>query len=70
VDDSWLFQPQVRFAKRLTTEVTPANALAMHALALRVLHYSPEAKVLEQVIASALLSDQRVVVEFYRVRFL
>ena len=70
VDGSWLFQPQVRFAKLLTTEVTPANAPAMHALALRVLHYSPEAKVLEQLIASALLSDQRAVAEFYRMRFL
>jgi hypothetical protein len=70
VDGSWLFQPQVRFAKLLTTEVTPANAPAMHALDLRVLHYSPEAKVLEQLIANALLSHQRVVVESHRVRFL
>ena len=69
VDGSWLFQPQVRFAKLLTTEVTPANAPAMHALALRVLHYSPEAKVLEQLITSALLSNQRADAEFYLDRF-
>ena len=69
VEDTWLFQPQVRFARLLTTEVTPANALAMHAMALRVLHYSPEAKVVEQLITSALLSDQRADAEFYLARF-
>jgi O-antigen ligase len=69
VEDSWLFQPQVRFARLLTTEVTPANALAIHAMALRVLHYSPEAKVVEQLITSALLSDQRADAEFYLARF-
>ena len=69
VEGTWLFQPQVRFAKLLTTEVTRANAPAMHALALRVLHYSPEAKVLEQLITSALLSDQRAHAEFYLDRF-
>ena len=70
VDGTWLFQPQVRFAKLLTTEVTAANAPAMHALALRVLHYSPEAKVLEQLVTSALLSGQRADAEFYLARFL
>jgi O-antigen ligase len=69
VEGTWLFQPQVRFAKLLTTEVTPANAPAMHALALRVLHYSPEAKVLEQLIVSAWLSGQRADAEFYLDRF-
>lgn len=69
VEGTWLFQSQVRFAKLLTTEVTHANAPAMHALALRVLHYSPEAKVLEQLIASALLPDQRADAEFYLDRF-
>ncbi|MEY3873201.1 MAG: hypothetical protein RLZZ296_2196, partial [Pseudomonadota bacterium] len=70
VEGTWLFQPQVRFAKLLTTEVTPANAPAMHALALRVLHYSPEAKVLEKLITSALLSGQRADADFYLARFL
>ena len=70
VEGTWIFQPQVRFAKLLTTEVTPANAPAMHALALRVMHYSPEAKVLAQLITSAVLSGQRADAEFYLARFL
>ena len=68
-EGTWLFQPQVRFAKLITTEVTPANAAAMHALALRVLHYSPEAKVLEKLIVSARLSGQRANAAFYLDRF-
>ncbi len=69
VQGSWLFAAQVRFAKLLTTDVTPANAPAMQALALRVLHYSPEAKVLEKLITSAWLAGQRADAEFYLVRF-
>ena len=67
--DSWLFASQVRFATLLTTEVTPANALTMQALAQTVLHYSPEAKVVEKRITSALLSGQRADAEFYLARF-
>jgi len=69
VQDSWLFAPQVRFARLLTTDVTPANAPAMQALALRVLHYSPEARVVEQLITSALLAGQRADAELYLDRF-
>ena len=39
---SWLFAAQVRFAKLLTTPVTPDNAEQMRLLALKVLHFSPE----------------------------
>ena len=69
VQDSWLFAPQVRFATLLTTDITPANAPAMQALAQRVLHYSPEAKVVAKLITSALLAGQRADAEFYLVRF-
>ncbi len=69
VQDSWLFAPQVRFATLLTTEVTPSNASATQALALSVLHYSPEAKVVEKLITSALLAGQRADAEFYLARF-
>jgi hypothetical protein len=54
--NSWLFAPQVEFAELVTTPVTPANALAMHALALRVLHYSPEPRVIEKLLDSARLT--------------
>jgi hypothetical protein len=68
VQDSWLFAPQVQFATLLTTDITPANAPAMQALAQRVLHYSPEAKVVAKLITSALLAGQRADAEFYLAR--
>jgi hypothetical protein len=69
VPESGMFEPQLDFASLLTTEVTPANASAMQTLALRVLHYSPEAKVLEKLIASALLAGHRADADFYLARF-
>lgn len=50
---SWLFARQVDFAELTLTEVTPANAAAMHALAERVLHFSPEPRVIIKLIESA-----------------
>ena len=67
--NSWLFEPQVQFAELVTTRVTPANALAMHALALRVLHYSPEPRVIEQLLDSARLADLKGDMTLYADRF-
>ena len=67
--NSWLFEPQVQFARLVTTEVTPANAQAMHALALRVLHYSPEPRVLEKLLESARLVGLEADVALYTDRF-
>jgi O-antigen ligase len=58
--DSWLFSRQVQFAELVTTEVTPANALYVHALAQRVLHDSPEPLVIEQLLVSAQLAGAQV----------
>jgi len=69
VQDAWLFAPQVQFATLLTTDITPANAPAMQALAQSVLHYSPEPKVVEKLITSALLAGQGAEAEFYLDRF-
>ncbi len=69
VQDSWLFAPQVLFAVLMMNKVTPANASAMQALAQSVLHYSPEARVVEKLITSALLTGQRADAEFYLARF-
>jgi O-antigen ligase len=52
---SWLFGDEVRFAELSVTVLAPDNAEAMHALALQLLHYSPEARVVEKLIASARL---------------
>ena len=59
--NSWLFAPQVQFAELVTTDATPGNAKAMHALALRVLHYSPEPRVIEKLLDSALLAGPQQV---------
>ena len=49
------FSAQARFAELTTTPVTPVNARHMHDLALRMLHFSPEPRVIEKLIASARL---------------
>jgi len=67
--NSWLFAPQVEFAELVTTDVTPANAPAMHALALRVLHYSPEPRVIEKLLDSARLAGLQADVARYEDRF-
>ena len=67
--NSWLFAAQVEFAELVTTPVTPANALATHALALRVLHYSPEPLVIEKLLESARLAGLQADMAFYTDRF-
>jgi hypothetical protein len=52
---SWLFASQVRFAELTMTPVTAANAAAVHALAARTLHFSPEPRAIAPLIESALL---------------
>lgn len=52
---SWLFSGQARFAD-LTLQVPDRNnAPALHGLALQVLHYSPEPRVIERAIEAATL---------------
>jgi O-antigen ligase len=59
VQDSWLFAAPVQFAELALTPVTSANANAnaaeVHALAQRVLHFSPEPRVIVKLIESATL---------------
>ena len=47
---SWLFKNQVDFARLMTQNITPENAQETHDLALRVLHYSPEPRVVERAV--------------------
>jgi len=53
VKGSWLFGRQTDFAELTLTAVTPANAAEVHALALRVIHFSPEPRVIVKLIESA-----------------
>ncbi len=55
VQDSWLFANQVKFAELALMPVTTANAAAVHALAQRLLHFSPEPRVIVKLIDSAML---------------
>ncbi|MBL0394715.1 O-antigen ligase C-terminal domain-containing protein [Ramlibacter monticola] len=52
---SWLFAGQARFAELTLSSVSAANAARMHPLALEMLHYSPEPRVIERAIESATL---------------
>ena len=52
---SWLFKNQADFAELTTQTVTPDNAAALYSQALRVMHYSPEARVVQRAIDSGKL---------------
>ena len=52
---SWLFADQVQFAELSTTPLTAANALWTFNAARHLLHYSPEPRVIEKLIESAVL---------------
>jgi O-antigen ligase len=52
---SLLFADQALFAELLLTPLTPATAAWVHASASRLLHYSPEPRVVEKLIESAVM---------------
>lgn len=66
---SWLFGNEVRFAELSVTPLSPGNAAAMHVLALQLLHYSPEARVAEKLIASARLLGRDEEAQYYVARY-
>ena len=49
---SWLFKNQVDFARLMTQSITQENAQATFDLSMRVLHYSPEPRVIERAVES------------------
>ncbi|QSI34080.1 polymerase [Variovorax sp. RKNM96] len=73
VKGSWLFARQVDFAELTLTDVPPANAARMHALAERTLHFSPEPRVIVKLIESAELlgldDEARAQAERFRIAF-
>ncbi|MCY1244563.1 hypothetical protein D9M72_576480 [compost metagenome] len=66
---SWLFSRQVDFAELTLTAVTPANAAQMHALAARVVHFSPEPRVIVKLIESAELLGRDAEAHMWAQRF-
>lgn len=67
---SWLFRKHERYAELTTTPVTASNAVEMHAMALELLHFSPEPSVIEKLIESAkqLGLDDEVLAHTQRLR--
>jgi len=64
-----LFQSQVRFAELSVTPLTAENAAAQLRLAQDLLHFSPERRVVERVIDSALLLGRGDIAAFHLARF-
>ena len=52
---SWLFRNQADFAELTTQAVTAENAAELYPKAVRLMHYSPEARVMQRVIDSGKL---------------
>ena len=55
---SWLFKNQVDFARLMTQPITQENAQETYNLVMRVLHYSPEPRVVERAVESLRLLDK------------
>jgi len=63
------FQGTAEFAALTTTEVNARNAAQLNPMARRLLHYSPEPRVIEPLIASARLLDLPAEVAFHTERY-
>lgn len=66
---SWLFQDHMNFAMLTLTPVTTQNAEVMLELAQRTLHFSPEPKVIEKVLESALVLGREKELAEHLVRY-
>lgn len=69
VRDSWLFQNQVRFAELTTARLTIDNAAHVNDLAKALLHFSPEPRVIERLIESAVLLGREEEASYYLARY-
>ena len=69
VQDNWIFRAQARFAYLNITPLTPSNAAALHAMAVELLHYSPEPRVIEKVIESAVMLGRDDEALYYLARY-
>jgi hypothetical protein len=66
---SWLFAEHAQFAELTLTPLTRANARWTFEQGLRMLHYSPEPRVIEKVIESAQLVGREDVVRMQLARY-
>ena len=66
---TWLFRDQLRFAELSVTDLTPGNAAAVYVMAQDLLHYSPEPRVIEKLIESAVLLGRDDEAALYLARY-
>ena len=66
---SWLFKNQVQFAELTTTPIAADNAAQLHDQALQLLHFSPEPRVVEKLIESAVLLGRDDEAAYYLARY-
>ena len=66
---SWLFADQALFAELILTPLTPATAERVYASAGRLLHYSPEPRVVIMLIESAVMLGKDAEALAYLARF-
>ena len=69
VRGNWLFGEQARFAELSITPLAPGNAALIYPMAVQLLHYSPEPRVIEKVIESAVILGQDGQALHYLVRY-
>jgi len=69
VQGSWLFQNQVRFAELTTATLRAENALQLNVTAHELLHFSPEPRVVEKLIDSAVLVGRDGEAAFWMLRY-
>lgn len=69
VRNTWFFGDQIKFAELTTTELTADNDEWIHTLALEMLHFSPEPRVIEKVIESAVMHGQNAEALYYLQRY-
>jgi len=69
VHDAWFFGDHVAFAELSVTPLEPDNAQYVMELGERMLHFSPEAKVVEKVLDAAVLLQRADKVALYAPRF-
>jgi Virulence factor membrane-bound polymerase, C-terminal/O-Antigen ligase/Protein glycosylation ligase len=69
VSGSWLFKRHVQFAELVTTPVTPQSAPRVLNLAADLIHFSPEPRVIELLIESAVMLHLDDVAAFHLARY-
>ncbi len=69
IQNSWLFKSQVQFAELAITPLTQANAAHHLQTALDVLHFSPEPRVIERLLDSALVLHRDDLLAFHMPRY-